>query len=137
MTTWILSSGTKKQKKYSSDTLSKSFIYSILNEFRGNMGFMQEFMEFLKEYKVIGVAVAFIMAAASTSLVNSLVNDIIMPIITPFIPGGGWQEATVSIGPIVLKWGSFLAQIINFVILALVVFMIAKKLLKEEKVVKK
>ncbi len=101
------------------------------------MGFMQEFMEFLKEYKVIGVAVAFIMAAASTSLVNSLVNDIIMPIITPFIPGGGWQEATVSIGPIVLKWGSFLAQIINFVILALVVFVIAKKLLKEEKVVKK
>ena len=101
------------------------------------MGFMQEFMEFLKEYKVIGVAVAFIMAAASTSLVNSLVNDIIMPIITPFIPGGGWQEATVSIGPIVLKWGSFLAQIINFVILAFVVFLIAKKLLKEEKVVKK
>lgn len=101
------------------------------------MGFMQEFMEFLKEYKVIGVAVAFIMAAASTSLVNSLVNDIIMPIITPFIPGGGWQEATISIGPIVLKWGSFLAQIINFVILALVVFVIAKKLLKEEKVVKK
>jgi large conductance mechanosensitive channel len=94
-------------------------------------------MEFLKEYKVIGVAVAFIMAAASTSLVNSLVNDIIMPIITPFIPGGGWQEATLSIGPIVLRWGSFLAQIINFVILALVVFIIAKKLLKEEKVTKK
>ncbi|HNV93566.1 MAG: large-conductance mechanosensitive channel [Euryarchaeota archaeon ADurb.Bin023] len=101
------------------------------------MGFMQEFMEFLKEYKVIGVAVAFIMAAASTSLVNSLVNDIIMPIITPFIPGGGWQEATLSIGPIVLRWGSFLAQIINFIILALVVFIIAKKLLKEEKVTKK
>ncbi|NMC59776.1 MAG: MscL family protein [Candidatus Methanofastidiosa archaeon] len=101
------------------------------------MSFIQEFMEFLKEYKVIGVAVAFIMAAASTSLVNSLVNDIIMPIITPFIPGGGWQEATLSIGPIVLRWGSFLAQIINFVILALVVFIIAKKLLKEEKVTKK
>ncbi|HOE93358.1 MAG: large-conductance mechanosensitive channel [Candidatus Methanofastidiosum methylothiophilum] len=101
------------------------------------MGFMQEFMEFLKEYKVIGVAVAFIMAAASTSLVNSLVNDIIMPIITPFIPGGGWQEATLSIGPIVLRWGSFLAQIVNFIILALVVFIIAKKLLKEEKVTKK
>lgn len=101
------------------------------------MGFIQEFMEFLKEYKVIGVAVAFIMAAASTSLVNSLVNDIIMPIITPFIPGGGWQDATLSIGPIVLRWGSFLAQVINFVILALVVFIIAKKLLKEEKVTKK
>ncbi|HNZ87055.1 MAG TPA: MscL family protein [Methanofastidiosum sp.] len=101
------------------------------------MGIMQEFMDFLKEYKVIGVAVAFIMAAASTSLVNSFVNDIIMPIITPFMPGGGWQEATLNIGPIALKWGSFLAQIINFVILALVVFIIAKKVLKEEKVVKK
>ena len=101
------------------------------------MGFTQEFMEFLKEYKVVGLAVAFIMATASTSLVKSFVEDIIMPVITPFIPGGEWKEATLSIGPIVLSWGSFLSQVINFVILALVVFVIAKKLLKEEKVVKK
>lgn len=101
------------------------------------MGFTQDFMEFLKEYKVIGLAVAFIMATASTSLVKSFVEDIVMPVITPFMPAGEWETAVINIGPIAIKAGSFLAQIINFVILALVVFIIAKKVLKEEKVEKK
>ena len=60
-----------------------------------------------------------------------------MPVITPFIPGGAWREATLAIGSIVIKWGSFLAAVINFLIMAFVVFFIAKKLLKEEKVGKK
>lgn len=101
------------------------------------MGLMKEFMDFLKEYKVIGLAVAFIMAVAITAVVQSLVNDVVMPIITPFIPGGGWQQATLAIGPIVIKWGSFLGALINFFIIALVIFIIAKKVLKEEKVSKK
>lgn len=101
------------------------------------MGIISEFKEFLMEYKVVGVAVAFIMAVATTALVQSLVSNIIMPIITPFIPGGGWQTATLTIGPVVLGWGAFLAAVINFIILALVVFMIAKMMLKEEKVSKK
>lgn len=99
--------------------------------------FVQEFKDFLKEYKVIGVAVAFIMAAASTDLVKSLVNNIIMPIITPFIPGGAWQTATVKLGPVVLGLGAFVGSLINFLILACVVFIIAKIILKEEKVSKK
>ncbi|MEK6942488.1 MAG: MscL family protein [Nanoarchaeota archaeon] len=103
-------------------------------------GFMQmikEFQEFLQEYKVMGLAVAFIMGVAITALVKSLVDNIIMPLITPFIPGGAWQEATLNLGPVVLKWGAFVAALLNFVIIALVVFWIAKKVLKEEKVVKK
>ena len=101
------------------------------------MSMMSEFMEFLKEYKVIALAVAFIMGAASTTLVKSLVDNIIMPVITPFIPGGGWKTATLSIGPIVLGWGAFLGELINFLILAFVVFMIAKQIMKEEQVAKK
>jgi large conductance mechanosensitive channel len=96
-----------------------------------------EFLEFLKEYKVVGLAIAFIMGVAATTLIKSLVDNVIMPIITPFIPGGAWQTATFSIGPIVIGWGSFLGQMINFVIIALVVFFVAKKVLKEEKVSKK
>jgi len=96
-----------------------------------------EFGEFMKEYKVVGLAIAFIIGAASTSLIKSLVSDIIMPIITAFIPGGAWKEATLSIGPIVIKWGSFLGELINFAVIALVVFMIVKIILKEEKVSKK
>ena len=101
------------------------------------MGVISEFKDFLKEYKVIGLAVAFIMGAAVTDVVKSLVGDIIMPAITPFIPGGAWREATLNIGPIVMKWGSFLGALINFVIIAAVVFFMAKKVLGEEKVTKK
>lgn len=98
---------------------------------------LAEFTEFLKEYKVIGLAVAFIMAAASTDLVKSLVGNVIMPIVTPFIPGGAWQTATFSVWKIVISWGAFTAALINFLILAWVVFLLAKLVLREEKVSKK
>ncbi|RPJ50366.1 MAG: MscL family protein [Methanobacteriota archaeon] len=101
------------------------------------MGFMQEFMDFLYEYKVIGLAIAFIMGVAATALIQSLVNNIIMPFIGALIPGGDWQTATVALGPVIIGWGPFLASVINFIIIALVVFLIAKKVLREEKVTKK
>lgn len=100
-------------------------------------GMIGEFLEFLNEYKVVALAIAFIVGVAATALIKSLVDNVIMPIITPFIPGGAWQTATFSIGPIVIGWGAFLGQIINFVIIAFVVFFVAKKVLKEEKVGKK
>jgi large conductance mechanosensitive channel len=101
------------------------------------MRLVREFKDFLEEYKVVGLAVAFIMGAAITTLVNSLVNNIIMPIITPFIPGGEWQSAKLTVGPVVMSWGAFAGALMNFIILAFVVFMIAKMVLKEEKVSKK
>jgi large conductance mechanosensitive channel len=101
------------------------------------MKIFKEFKEFLHEYKVVGLAVAFIMGVAITAVVKSLVDNIVMPIITPFIPGGAWQTATVKLGPIVLGWGAFAGALLNFVIIALVVFMIAKMILKEDKVAKK
>ncbi len=105
------------------------------------MSLWSEFKDFLKEYKVMGLAVAFIMGLAATSLVQSLVKDIIMPIITPFIPTGEWEKAVLTIatplGDMAIKWGSFLSQLINFIILAFVVFLIAKYVLREEKITKK
>jgi large conductance mechanosensitive channel len=98
---------------------------------------LKEFKEFLKEYKVVGLAVALVIGLASVALINSVVNNLIMPIITPFIPGGAWQYATLTIWKIVISWGALLASIINFVIIAFVVFLIAKYALKEEKVSKK
>jgi len=59
-----------------------------------------------------------------------------MPLITPFIPNGAWETATFSMGPIVIGWGAFLGALINFIIIAFVVFLIAKYALKEEKVTK-
>ena len=101
------------------------------------MGMIKEFLGFLKEYNVVALAIAFIMGVAATSLIKSLVDTIIMPVITPFIPGGAWKTATFALGPIVIGWGAFLGELINFVIIALVVFLIAKKVFKEEKVAKR
>lgn len=100
------------------------------------MGLMSEFKEFLKEYKVVPLAIAFVIGIAATALVQSFVNNLIMPIITPFIPGGAWQTATLSLGPIVISWGALLASIINFVIIAFFVFLVVKYMLKQEKVTK-
>jgi len=101
------------------------------------MKIVSEFKEFIKEYKVMGLATAFIIGLAATTLVKSLVDNVVMPIITPFIPGGAWQTATFNMGPIVIGWGAFLGALINFAVIAFVVFLIAKFVLKEEKVTKK
>jgi large conductance mechanosensitive channel len=98
---------------------------------------LSDFKEFLYKYNVVPLAIAFIMGAATITFVQSLVNDIIMPIIDAVLPKGEWQTATFAIGPVVIKWGSFLGAAINFVIIALVVFMLAKMVVKEQKVTKK
>ncbi|MFH1668043.1 MAG: large conductance mechanosensitive channel protein MscL [Candidatus Komeilibacteria bacterium] len=95
---------------------------------------LKQFRDFLKEYKIVGLAIAFVMGAASTDLVNSLVKDIIMPLIGPLLSGDGWQEAIWQIGPFSIAWGAFLGQLINFIIIAFVIFLIAKKLFKMDKI---
>lgn len=95
---------------------------------------IKEFLAFLREYKIVGLAIAFVMGTASTALVKSMVDNLIMPLATPFVPD--WKEAILNLGPFAIKWGAFTAELINFVILAFVVFIIAKKILKQEKVTK-
>ena len=98
---------------------------------------IKEFREFLAEYKVLGLAAAFIIGAAATGLVSSLVNNIIMPVITAFLPSGDWQTAVFSIGAIKIGWGPFMASLVNFMVIALVVFAISKWVIKEERATKK
>jgi len=93
----------------------------------------KDFLNFLKEYNIVSVAMAFVMGAASTSLVNSLVKDIVMPIFSPLTASGNWKDAVLSLGPITIRYGSFLGELLNFVVLGLVVFLIVKKILKDEK----
>ena len=93
-------------------------------------GFMAEFQAFLSKYSVIGLAIAVIIGGAAGKLVSSLVSDILMPMVTFFIPGGAWREATLTIGPVVMMVGSFVGNVIDFLIIALVVFMIMKQLEK-------
>lgn len=101
------------------------------------MGMISEFKEFLNEYKVVGVAVAFIIGNAVTGLVQSLVNEIIMPLVNLFLPAGDWKTATFNLGSVKIGWGAFLSALINFIIIAFVVFLIARLVLGETKVAKK
>jgi large conductance mechanosensitive channel len=104
------------------------------------MGIIAEFKAFLEEYKVVGLAVAFIMGVAITALVTSLVSDIVMPLVNPVLSASGsdWKNATFTpTSQIAIKYGSFLGNLINFLILAFIVFMIAKLVLGEKKVTKK
>jgi len=98
---------------------------------------LKEFKEFLKEYKVVGLAIGFVMGIASTALVKSLVDNVIMPLISPLVPAGKWEEAVLTIWKFNMKWGAFVSELINFLIIAFVVFLIAKFIMKEEKVGKK
>jgi len=95
--------------------------------------FIQEFNDFLTKYGVIGLAVAFVMGAAITKLVTALVTDLIMPIIGAVIPGGDWRAATLSLGNIKFLVGDFTGNLIDFIIIALVIFMIVKAIVKEKK----
>jgi len=96
------------------------------------MGFVDEFMAFLNKHKVVGLAIAFIIGAAASKLVTALVNDIIMPIISALIPGGDWKTAVLEAGPVKFLVGDFAGAVIDFAIIALVIFVIVKFVVKDE-----
>jgi len=108
-------------------------------------GFLSEFQEFAVKGNMIDLAVGVIIGAAFGKIIDSLVKDVIMPIIS-FILGGQvdfsnmfWvltepenytgprtYDAMVEAGGNVLAWGNFITILINFILLALVVFMLVK-----------
>lgn len=93
-------------------------------------GFWTEFVDFINKYGVVGLAIGFIIGGASKDLVNALVGDILMPIVTFFIPGGAWRDATLALGPVVMSVGHFTGALLDFMIIAVIVFMIMGQLKK-------
>ena len=93
-------------------------------------GLWEEFIDFINRYGVAGLAIGFIIGSASKDLVSALVGDILMPVITFFIPGGTWREATLTLGPIVLSLGHFVGALLDYLIIAFIVFYLMKALKK-------
>jgi len=90
-------------------------------------GLWAEFKTFLESYKVLGLAVAFIMGVYLGSLVQSLVKDLLLPAIGLAIPGlADLATYTVPAGNQVFGVGSFLVSLITFIIVACVIFIIVK-----------
>jgi len=82
-----------------------------------------EFLNFIKKYKILGLASAFILGLAVNALILSLAQDIITPIIGIFIPGFDTIK-DIKLG--VFGVGNFIAALINFIIIALIIFLIVK-----------
>jgi len=97
----------------------------------------REFIEFLKQYGVIGLAIAVIIGGKANDLVTSLVNDLLMPLVfKPALEAANVDDIRkLSAGGIL--YGKVIGSLIDFTIVAFVVFMIAKYLFKEETVSKK
>ena len=92
-------------------------------------GVWAEFVEFIGKAGVIGLAVGFIMGTYIGKVVSALVQDIIMPIPGALIPGGDWRKAvfTLPIGQgMNFAIGDFVGVIVDFLIVASVIFVIVK-----------
>ena len=101
--------------------------------------FITQFFDFLKTFGIIGLAIAFVIGQASSKLITALVEDIINTLIGLFLPSGSLEQLSAKIisvsgGISEFKYGDFIANIIDFLIIALVVF-VAYKALSKYKIV--
>ena len=86
----------------------------------------KEFKEFVMRGNVLDMAVGVIIGGAFGKIVGSLVNDILMPLVGSAMGGVNFSELSSNVGAAVIKWGVFVQSIIDFLIIAFVIFVIVK-----------
>ena len=94
---------------------------------------VKEFKEFLMRGNVMDLAVAVVIGAAFGAIITSLVNDILMPVIGAILGGTDLTSLSVTIGDAVITYGNFLQAIVNFILIALAIFLIVKAYNKTQK----
>jgi large conductance mechanosensitive channel len=103
------------------------------------MGLAAEFKEFAMKGNVVDLAVGVVIGAAFGKIVSSLVGDVIMPPLGLTLSGVDFKDAATAIGtgadgmPVLLKYGAFLQTLIDFVIIAFVLFLAIKGINKLKK----
>ena len=96
---------------------------------------LKEFRDFVNRGNVVDLAVAVIIGGAFGAIITSLVNDIVMPLIGVIIGGLDFASLSIEVGDAMILYGSFIQAIVNFLIIAFVLFLIVRsfnKLQKEE-----
>lgn len=91
-------------------------------------GFFAEFKQFIARGNVMDMAVGVIIGGAFSSITTSLINDIIMPILGIFTSSISFAELSVTVGSAVITYGNFIQAVLNFLIMAFVVFCMVKAL---------
>jgi large conductance mechanosensitive channel len=101
-------------------------------------GLVAEFKEFVMRGNVIDLAVGVIIGGAFGAIVSSLVDDVIMPVISLFTKGMDFSKLAIQINEeTTLNYGNFISAIINFLIMALVIFLMVKAINKAQSIGKK
>ena len=101
-------------------------------------GIVSEFKEFIMRGNVLDLAVGVIIGGAFQAIVSSLVDDVIMPVISLATGGKDFSEWKVMLGETAsLNYGNFISAIINFIIMAIVIFIIVKSINKVSAKLKK
>ena len=88
--------------------------------------FLQEFKDFAMRGNVMDLAVGVIVGGAFSSITTSLINDILMPVIGIFVSQASFADLSFTIGDAVIMYGNFIQAVLNFVIMAFVVFCLVK-----------
>ena len=91
-------------------------------------GFLAEFKTFIARGNVMDMAVGVIIGGAFSNITTSLINDIVMPVLGIFTSSVSFADLSVDIGPAVVTYGSFIQAVLNFLIMAFVVFCLVKTL---------
>lgn len=86
----------------------------------------QEFRDFINRGNVVELAVAVAMGAAFTAIVSSLTDDIIMPLVGVLLGGLDFASLAIQVGDATIAYGNFIQAIINFLIVAFVLFLVVK-----------
>ena len=94
---------------------------------------LKEFKEFAMRGNVLDLAVAVIIGGAFGKIITSLVADVLMPVIGLVLGGLNFSELSFTVGEAVVKWGAFVQSIIDFVIVAFVIFMIVRAMNRMQK----
>lgn len=92
----------------------------------------QEFLEFLKSYGVIGVAIGIVMGQAAAKVITVIVEGLVMPVIGVMLPGEKWQDSILGLGPVHIKIGLIIAAFVDFFAIAAVVFFFVRYILRLE-----
>ena len=94
---------------------------------------LKEFREFAMRGNVLDLAIGVIIGGAFGKIISSLVSDILLPLLGLVMGGVNFTEKSVTVGAAVVKWGVFLQAVIDFVIIAFVIFLIVKAINKLKK----
>jgi large conductance mechanosensitive channel len=101
------------------------------------MAFIEDFKKFAFKGNVVDLAVGVVIGASFGKIVSALVADLVMPIVALVLPSGDWRTAGIVLREaekpadnVVLKYGDFLGAILDFFVVALVLFIVVSRIIK-------